>query len=65
MCSWFQPDEAARHFVSEIGSWKGSVKNTMEGQETLMRVVSSAVWKKVVATLSCIIFFRFVAMAAE
>ena len=66
MCNWFQPDEEAKHFVSEIGSWKGSIKNTMEGQGTLMRVVNSAIWKKVVATLSCIIFFRFSsAMVAE
>ena len=51
--------------MSEIGSWKGRVKNTIEGQDTLMRVVNSVVWKKVVATLSCIVFFRLVAMAAE
>ena len=37
----------------------------MEGQDTLISVVNSAVWKNVVATFSCIIFFRFVAMVVE
>ena len=40
----------------ERGNWNGIVKYTISGQAIWIRVVSSAIWKNVVTTLSRIIF---------